>query len=63
MNEFKKNRRLQWKLKRIEKGIKLKELTTVTGYSISMLSRYENAQRDLDSKSEKLYKEYIENKQ
>lgn len=62
MNEFKKNRRLEWKLKRIEKGIKLKELAIETGYSISMLSRYENAQRDLDSKSEKLYKEYIENK-
>lgn len=62
MNEFKKNRRLEWKLKRIKKGIKLVELATITGYSISMLSRYENGTRDLTTEIEILYKEYILNK-
>ena len=62
MNDFKENRRLQWKLKRIEKGIKLKELANIIGFSVSMMSRYENAQRDLSLENEKIYKEYITNK-
>lgn len=62
MNEFKKNRRLEWKLKRIEKGIKLKEISDYVGFSISMLSKYENGHRDMDSYRTKLYKEYILNK-
>lgn len=60
--EEKKKRREHWRLMRISKGIKLEELARLIGYSISMLSRYENGKRDMDSESVKLYREYIENK-
>ena len=54
--------RRTWKLKRMGKGIILKDIAKYVGFSVSMVNKYENGQRDMNDDKVKLYKEYIENK-
>lgn len=54
--------RYEWKLKRMGKAITLEELSDIVGFSISMISKYENGHRDMASDKVALYKEYIKNK-
>ena len=51
-----------WKLKRMGKGIILEDIAEYVGYSVSMISLYENEKRDMNLHRVKLYKQYIENK-
>ena len=54
--------RRQWKLKRMGKAITLEEIAKYVGFSISMISKYENYKREMSDYKVALYKEYIENK-
>lgn len=58
-----KEERYIWKLKRAGKGIILKEIAEYVGYSISMISHFENNQKDMDDYRIARYKEYIEQKE
>lgn len=51
-----------WKLKRMGKAITLEEVADYVGFSISMISKYENYKREMSDYKVALYKEYIENK-
>ena len=51
-----------WKLKRMGKAITLEEIAKYVGFSISMISKYENYKREMSDYKIELYKQYIENK-
>lgn len=58
-----KDERYIWKLKRKGRDIILKDISEYVGYSISMVSQWENGQKEMAQDRINLYKEYIENKE
>lgn len=54
--------RRSWKLKRMGKGIILKDIAKYVGYSISMINKYENEHREMAEDKVIRYREYIINK-
>ncbi len=57
MNE--KNERMYWKLLRVKKGIKIKEIAEYLGCSLSYVARYEKGVVNMIDKKVKGYKQYI----
>ncbi|WP_047155171.1 helix-turn-helix transcriptional regulator [Aneurinibacillus tyrosinisolvens] len=53
--------RMNWKLQRVKKGIKVKEIAQILKVSSAFISRYERAQVDMRISNEKLYRKFIEN--
>ena len=53
--------RKDWRIKRITKDIKLKEVAKAIGISDSYLCKYERGQCDLPVKLVEKYQKYIEN--
>ncbi len=58
-----KEERYKWKLKRMGKNITLKEVGEYVGFTLSMISKYENNHKDMEDYRIARYKEYIENKE
>ena len=58
-----KDARYRWKLRRMSKAITLKEVSAYVGFSLSMISKYENNHKDMEDYRVARYKEYIENKE
>lgn len=62
INEFERKLRLSWKFRRMEKGIKLKELAEYIDCHISHINKYENSKGNMSSDKVRLYEKYITNK-
>ena len=60
MTETEKEIRLKWKLKRIEQGIKQKDIANYLGVTSSYVSAYENNRFDFPPDKVRYYRQYIE---
>ena len=56
------NDRFRWKIKRIEKKIKLKDIAGYVGCSNAMICMYEKGERNLLDDKERKYKDFINHK-
>ncbi|QUH20219.1 helix-turn-helix domain-containing protein [Alkaliphilus sp. B6464] len=54
------NERIEYKLERIRKKIKLKDVAKEIGISTGTVSRYENNKREMTEEHIQKYKKYIE---
>ena len=56
------NDRFKWKIKRIEKKIKLQDIAKYVNVSDAMICMYEKCKRNLADDKERKYKDFINHK-
>lgn len=53
---------MRWKLLRVKKGIRIKQIAEYIGCSLSYIARYEKGVVNMIPKKVKMYKKYIKQK-